>query len=458
MKKYYVLLSFLLPALYRLGIEIYSWPFTIGFDTMAYYLPYLLGYDRYDVLQLYSQAPLYYILISYLNTIAKNSMITLKVMAIMLHGFLGLTLYLWAKSILLSKNRAFIYSMLTSFYFVTLRLLWDLHRNVLGLVLMLATLWLINYGEYHGGKCLRYIIGFTAFLTALAHQIEPIILSILLIPKVFKRSRDAITALFTTLITWLSIVVLYSFDTNSTGYFERLFIEKDPLIPQGVEVLELALYIFLPLMPFSIVGMIRSWRRSKELIIWILFCIMTAPLINAGFRLLLLITIPLMIYAVTLGRRAVTTLTIITLTLAIGYTTLPPEKPFPYFSQPIMWNTKFKYAIPTSMQQNTVSLEISHKVMEALNYTINKVSNEWVIITDRTFIGYLLLLDTSFSSEVKIYSEIMQYEPICSASERNQDTYVLWLSPRYKWHNLTLNTLPIVLCREPIALYRLRCS
>ena len=460
MKKYYVALSFLIPAIYRLDIEIYSWPFTIGFDTMAYYLPYLLGYDKYDVLQLYSQAPLYYILISNLNIIVKNPMITIKVMAIILQGLLGLVLYLWSKSILRSDDKAFIYSILTSFYFVTLRLLWDLHRNVLGLVLMLFTLWLLNHDKYYNTKYFRCGIGFTAFLTALAHQIEPVILSLLLIPKVIKRNIEATIALFTTLITWLSIVVSYSFVTDGTGYFERLFIERDPLIPQGLEVLELALYMFLPILPFSITGIIKNWRRNKELIIWIIFCIAIAPFINAGFRLLLLITIPLMIYTITLNKKAITTLTTITITLAIGYTLLPPENPFPYFTQPIMWNTKFKYAIPTSIQQNTIPLNLSQQVLKAMIQILKKIKNEeGVIITDRTFISYILFINTSY--RVKVCNEIFQESPACIDvfKEKNCKLYLLWLSPKYKWHNLTLSKSFVeMICIEPISLYHLRCS
>ena len=261
-----LVLSFLIPFSFRLALELYSFPFTIGFDTMAYYLPFLTGYTKWSPLQLYATPPLYYMIIYSLNSIIVNPIMTLKIVAIVLQGFLGLSLYLWATTFFKDGLESMLFSITASFYFTVLRISWDLHRNVLGLGLMMITLWLVN----KSGKYATLLSSFTAFLTALSHQIEPVILGVILLYKYFRGLKMAIIPALATLVTWMSIIHVSSVLKNvSIPEYLVMAItqsgEQVPPFPQGLEMLGFIVYIFLPLLPFTIIGMLHNWRLNPDL-------------------------------------------------------------------------------------------------------------------------------------------------------------------------------------------------
>jgi hypothetical protein len=101
----------------------------------------------------------------------------MKVMAVLLHGALGLSLFLWCGT-MIEKRRALAAALITSFYFPVLAVTWSLQRNTLGLVLMFLTPWLV-------GRNSRLSV-ITGALTALAHQLVAPLLGLVLLFKVKK--------------------------------------------------------------------------------------------------------------------------------------------------------------------------------------------------------------------------------------------------------------------------------
>jgi len=141
--------AFIIPFLLRAIIEIYSAPYTVGYDTVAEYVPTIGGFTSIFNYVIFEISSLYNGIAMSLQFVLQNPILTVKVLAILLVGFLGLTLYLWGTTFLSRKNALF-FSLIASFYFSTLRITWDLHRNLLGLSLMFATIYVIE--SIHNNK------------------------------------------------------------------------------------------------------------------------------------------------------------------------------------------------------------------------------------------------------------------------------------------------------------------
>ena len=69
---------FLAFFVFRLCLEVFSWPFTVGFDTLAFYLPFLLGYSEIAWLKVYSWAPLYYFIVGGLYRIFGDAIVAVS--------------------------------------------------------------------------------------------------------------------------------------------------------------------------------------------------------------------------------------------------------------------------------------------------------------------------------------------------------------------------------------------
>jgi hypothetical protein len=162
---------------------------------------------------------------------------------------------------------------------------------------------------------------------------------------------------------------------------------------------------------------------------------------DIGFRLILLVPIPaiflMMLYN---GRKARALLIAITIFLAIGYTSYGTQSPFPYFSAPIMWNSNFLNAVPSSILQNTVPLEDSQTVgylFKNLRENIQK-DNSSIALTFEPMLAYAVLSGIPMDRIVSLgmmanQTQLMQY------LSNGKVVYVVWWKTGYEWYGINMS-------------------
>ncbi len=144
----FALAAFLVPLFIRSIPEILVGPYPIGWDTIAFYVPTTLDWatGKTGWITVLGTAPLMYMLSipAYLLT-RVNPVWIFKIMGPILYGSMIWALFRFIRTRLKwPEKQALGGALLTSLYFVTLRISWDLYRNMLGLTFILLSLPLLD--------------------------------------------------------------------------------------------------------------------------------------------------------------------------------------------------------------------------------------------------------------------------------------------------------------------------
>ena len=143
---YYLLLSFGIGCLVRIIPIILNFPYPVGYDTVNYYLPYLYHFENNWTILLTS-FPVY-ITIVYIFSYIFSIDIYYSFLSsnVILYGFFSISVFLLSKIILnQSFNRSLIFTVFVIFQLGTLRISWDLFRNLFSLILFNLFLLLVYY-------------------------------------------------------------------------------------------------------------------------------------------------------------------------------------------------------------------------------------------------------------------------------------------------------------------------
>jgi hypothetical protein len=136
--------AFLIPLAIRAIPEILVGPYPVGWDTIAFYVPNTLDWatGKLGWVALLGTAPLLYMISVPVYWITRvNPVWIFKIMGPILYGSMIYALYLFLRLGLGRTERMALGSgLLTSLFFVTLRISWDLYRNMLGLTFILLSL------------------------------------------------------------------------------------------------------------------------------------------------------------------------------------------------------------------------------------------------------------------------------------------------------------------------------
>ena len=139
----FALLAFLIPFVIRFIPEIIMGPYVVGFDTLGYYVPNTLMWLRtgIDFWSFVAVSPFFYVLLMGVTTVGVPIVISLKVMAPLILGLLGLAVYFYAHNTMSwSPRKSFLVTLFATLYFVALRVSWDMIRSELALIFLFVTL------------------------------------------------------------------------------------------------------------------------------------------------------------------------------------------------------------------------------------------------------------------------------------------------------------------------------
>ena len=460
-------LAFVVPLLLRTIPEVLMGPYVVGFDTMGHYVPTTLLWLRGDVsfLSFIGTAPLFYSIIVSLVSLGGSLVWVLKVISVAINGFLGLSIFGFAQRGLgWSSRKSLATALFGTLYFVALRVSWDSLRNMLGLVFFFVVLTLFSLSErkgYSWKSCVALSLSMVAVV--LSHQLVSVIMlgvfAFTVGYKLIRRKQAKATRLVLVYLPAALLFLAMFFLVHSVSEFRLIFgfsnandgwLSLFGFSSYPTMLLSEAgffFYCFLPLLPLMFVGIwrlknfqIRSWLVVSLIL---LFVPMVSP---SNLRWILMLTYPMAFCVVealsrlksvswkrfgfTLRRIGIIYLVLIVSVLSLGFMLMPPQNPFPYFSQPV---NGYIYQIPTSMQQNTIPKAYCADTVNALQWFRDHVDTGGALLTHRAFYGWAML--TVNAEQIVLY----EYDNPANAAqtvarEGQSKIYLIWWINGEGWY------------------------
>jgi hypothetical protein len=273
---YFLLIAFGIGCCIRLVPIIINYPFPVGYDSINYYLPNLYHFEN-NWITLITSFPVF-ITIVYLFSYFFNVDLyyTFLTSNVILYGLFSVTIYLLSNKVLNQpQNRSLIFAVFVIFQLGTLRISWDLFRNLFSLVLF--NLFLILVYNFNKKNTLGHFISIlTIFLISVITVFSDRMIGILLIIVSFIFSficKQKYLLMVNIFFTLSFLYYFLSFDkiTFVSSNINFLDILLNPIYGKNtfsqfdISVLFLSMYGVL--IPFFIPGFILTKFRDNILII-----------------------------------------------------------------------------------------------------------------------------------------------------------------------------------------------
>ncbi len=310
-KHRFLLAAFLIPLGIRAIPEILVGPYPVGWDTIAYYVPNTIDIagGKFGLYQILGMAPLLYaISVPIYSTLASNPIWTFKIMGPVLYGLLSWAMFRFlGKSLAWPANMAFLGSLVSALYFVTLRIGWDMYRTLLGLTFILLSIPLLESRTTLRNQLLLSLLIFLVVASdQLTGAVALFLVTVTIVLNIHKsRIKRAIGLVALTLpsIVLFSLAIAYSGAIVSGGSI----IQTQSLTPDQQTItssLGFLAYAYFLIAPLAIYG--YHLVRSRYLAAWSTFCLAGVvsallPIIGLNimsYRWSLLLDLPLCVYAV----------------------------------------------------------------------------------------------------------------------------------------------------------------
>ncbi len=433
-------------------------PYPVGWDTIAFYVPNTLDWaaGKAGFLEMLGTAPLMYMIAVPVYLLLRvNPVWIFKIMGPVLYGTMIWALFRFLRlSLRWPERQALGGALITSLYFVTLRISWDLYRNMLGLTFILLSLPLLE--DWKGPRKQVFLSGLIVLAVASDQLTGVIALSLIgvraLTGLVRKRWDEFMRLVrvgmpgvgFFLLIVYAGIVV-----SGGSLVQEQAPVPSLDSLASSVGFLG---YIYLPIAPLVALGLRRV--VSPELRNWSVLFLGAAlttlipffgPIVMS-YRWSLLVDIPLCVYASAglarvagSGRPAVNWLglfrgkimplfSLILVVSATLYIALPARQAMPYYAT-------FPGLLPTSMVQDTVPLSDMASLRELLDWAALRVGPGTALITHQAIYGWTRAYLPSSSNYVVNYEYSTPLEGVAKAKSAGYSSVLMiWWVNGSGWH------------------------
>lgn len=455
----FALVAFLIPLFIRAIPEILVGPYPIGWDTIAYYVPNTLDWaaGKAGLTEILATAPLMYMISVPVYLLSRvNPVWIFKIMGPVLYGTMIWSLFRFLKiGLNWPDKQALGGAFLTSLYFVTLRISWDLYRNMLGLTFILLSLPLI---EDMKGPRRQALLSALIVLAVAADQLTGVIALVLIGAKGFtcltRNQRDEFAKMMKVALPG---GVLFLASAYAGLIVPGIGLVRQQSLVPTLTSASLSLgflgYAYLALVPLILIGFRKV--PNVELRTWSLFCVgivVTAILpffgpIVESYRWSLLLDIPLCIFAAAglyklvesvhprigwsrnFHRLIPPTFSAILVISATLYIALPAQ-------QAIFYYTAYPGILTTSMVQDTVPMSDLGNLRSLLDYAAARINQGTVLITHQAIYGWARAYLPSSSTRLinYQYSDPLTGVEIARAAGYSSILMIWWIDGS-GWHN-----------------------
>lgn len=180
MNKRYVpyVLLFVLFTIIRAIPEIQAGDLPAGWDSINYYSPWTIAYAKHGILNEHflGAPPLIYVLTISLYLLTSSIWLSIKMLAPILYGILGLSIFHFARSyISWNVKKSVLCSLLLMCQPAALRISWDLLKNELAIALLFLQMSLIYLASKKSDRKLTFLILVLSILIVFSHQYVTVI-------------------------------------------------------------------------------------------------------------------------------------------------------------------------------------------------------------------------------------------------------------------------------------------
>ena len=454
----FALAAFLIPVFIRSIPEILVGPYPIGWDTIAFYVPNTLDWaaGKAGFVQILGTAPLMYMISVPVYLLSRvNPVWIFKIMGPILYGSMIWALFRFlGKGLKWSDQRALGGALLTSLYFVTLRISWDLYRNMLGLTFILLSLPLLeDWKTPRKGGLLSLLLVLAVASDQLTGVIALVLVGARAVTALTKQQRRDFTGMFKIALPGgvLFLSIAYAGLIVPGIGLVRAQTSLPTLSSLGSSLGFLG-YAYVALTPLILIGLRKT--SNLDVKIWTILCVAIVGLALLPFfgpnvqsyRWSLLLDIPLCIYAAaglsrltTLGRPSIRWVggarrflpifsTILVISAAL-YIALPAQQAMVYY-------TAFPGLLPTSMTQDTIPMSDVGNLKTLLDSAATRMDSSTVLITHQAIYGWARAYFSSSAAHVVNY----QYNgPLAGVELARSEGYssilMIWWINGSGWHD-----------------------
>ena len=459
------ILAFLIPFAIRLIPEALAWPYPIGFDTIYTYVSWIeSGYPlNLDPLMMIKGTRLFPLLALLMDRMLfNNAILTVKILGPLLHAFLGLSMYIFARRVLNWEAwKSLLLAAFSSLYFVSLRISWEMYRQMLGTVFLFLAL--SCYWSSRSRKAAAAMPLLT-LLTILSHEITGVtLLALMLVETVYgavKRDEKLPAAVLSLLmgVAFLGYMLLDLATLSLKLPFET-FIE-DRITLAGY-ILGFIIFCYIFLLPFILYGITKV--RNRLVLSWLIVALLPGiwPIIYPSlcpplwFRWLIFMVYPTCIYSteviyVLLSRRgsskapkAIALAYFCLVGILSGYyLAADPEYAFPYFAD----YNPYKTYIQSSMLQSTIPLRDIESTIQAANWLSENAHG--LIVLHEAFYPWAMRCGCLTDKKLRIIRERDLTKPdrrnfadalikiANETSKGSREVYTIWWTNGKGWYNV----------------------
>jgi hypothetical protein len=468
-----VFLSFVVPLAVRAVPEILMGQFLVGYDGMAYYVPYttlwLKGLQPYGlssgagIWNLIGLAPLLYGILLGIGYAGFPLVISLKVVSPLLLGFLGLAVYFYAnKSLAWSSKKCFLVSVVSTVYFVSLRISWDLLRTELSLIFLFLAMAFLTREKLSFRNAV--LLSLAMFLVVFSDQLVALIMFAIVLINIMKLSfskqlagaRKIIICSVPSVASFC-LIIYAAFQVSQISLVNGRLSQGTSglstvfgftsVVNSALNTAGFVAFCYVPLLPFLLLSFTR-FRNNLQVKTWILF-IFAAVLVSivipnnlvgaSPYRWVLLLTYPLAFVVVDVlstfksKQSKISGAAILLLVLVLfssSFIALPNEHPLSYFSF-------YPNYFPTSMLQNTLSLNNCQNAVKALQWVKSNMSDNSVLLTSEAFWGFASLTLNPNQYLFYGYGNVTQFAEKVAASSPTYSIYMIWWVNGTGWYGQT---------------------
>jgi len=453
----YSLFAFLTPLAVRAVPEVLMGPYVVGFDSIAYYVPFVYSWVRHgvDFWGFLAEVPLLYCMLTLTALLGLNLVSAIKVFAPLLHGFFALAVYGFSSRALgWSPRKSLLATLLVTLYFVALRVSWDLLRNELALIFLFIALTMIHKGCKDWKGC--FLLSLTMILVALSHELVTVILFVIVgamvLRLLFKSEQVEARGLILASLPAASLFLLifYAKCKVSSGEFLRVLLSFPAKEPEGwlslngfssypdmvIHMVGFLFYCHLLLLPLAMIGAkslrnfeIKSWTLWS--LVAILLPVITQSAWFGGYRWVLMLTYPLSFYVTEgLTRIRVRSHRLLVCFILGIFVAAFIAMPYGYGIFAIRQYTVY---IPSSMLQNSVPLNDCEDTVNVLRWLKSGMEGEARLLTHRAFYGWALLtlnenqvIQYEYGNPERVARDVAQlgHDPI----------YLIWWVNGFGWY------------------------
>lgn len=247
---------------------IQNFPFPVGYDSINYYLPALYDLNHNPVIG-GTLFPVYIFLVYIFYLISFSDLyLAFNVVNILLYGSLSVTTFLLIKTVLRqSVDKSILFTIFVIFQLSTLRMAWDLHRDILALIFLNLCLVTINHLkslDNNKSVILQYVTVSVLYVAAIFSDrmigilliISSILFSIIYKFKLLGAINLLLLILFLTYFFLLDDITFVSIGSNPIDTLVNPVFNKNSLSPYDLVVLYLSLNGIL--IPFFILGFLKK--------------------------------------------------------------------------------------------------------------------------------------------------------------------------------------------------------